>query len=92
MSAVKFAFMLCVGGAMWVILSEMYSRSLPRQIGIIVAVTNTIITGVDDRPERERERERRRRKGKERRKETVWVSFLSYMQHAMTLVTGATVC
>lgn len=50
----KFAFMLlyCVGGGVWVKLVEVYSKSLPRQICIIVAVTNAIITGVDRRTER----------------------------------------
>lgn len=41
-----------VGGVVWIKLSEVYSKSLPRQIGIIVAVTNAIITGVDGRTER----------------------------------------
>lgn len=43
-----------VGGVVWVKLSEMYNKSLPlpRQICIIVAVTNAIITGVDHRTER----------------------------------------
>lgn len=43
---------VCVGGVVWVKLSEVYSGSLPRQIGIIVAVTNAIITGADRRTER----------------------------------------
>ena len=40
------------GGVVWVKLSEVYSGSLPRQICIIVAVTNAIITGAHRRTER----------------------------------------
>lgn len=35
-----------------------YGKSLPRQIGIIVAITNAIITGLGKRRVRERDRER----------------------------------
>lgn len=47
---------------MWVKLSEVRSRSLPRQICIIVAVTNAIITGVDCRTETGERNDRRKRK------------------------------
>lgn len=51
---VQFAYYVvgCVGGVVWIKLAEVYSKSLPRQIGIIVAVTNAIITGVDGGTER----------------------------------------
>ena len=78
--AVQFVFILLCPLCDEDNLGEMYGESLPGQIGIIVAVTNAIITGVEDRTERKEETQQ------EEKRETLQISFPFDMQHAMTLV------